>query len=550
MFDLTVNDAIKNAIQSAWQQNKNNLSQPNNPRFVEHSSTPIQRNGLNVKQLKLDQNSLAGTYVKDKWKDDHDVHSTTFDDLDTRLTLDYTVEVVGIPSNDSGQPLYIALHGGGGPEKPTKESVAEANKINDSAWKDMTTYYKGAIQSGVWVAARGVGDSWDMHFTGASYVLIERLVENMILFGVKDKSRDNPVAIDPNRVYLIGFSAGGDGVYRLAPRLAQRFAAVNMGGGHPGSVILGAEVPPPRTGTILRNLANTPICVQVGERDSEYAGRSRLVAQSAEDLAEVKKHYTKIFPDIKSPPIYFHNIFIHPTDTDPQRGPNESDKDFNEKQYSYRHNSWEQGNFNWSDSNKPRPKKAVIRNYAAWRKGWVDDMPKADRATKDLETNAIDWLNHHTRTATPQAIVWDLSRDEAKDQFDDKVFGGLSGNGAQNYWLDVSGKPAEDVGTLIEARIDHDTSTIYVTAAGTYLRILLRPEMVRDMSNVKVQIKIGDQPQTTLGPFKLGWNQAIINHTLARNDPELIFSSDIVMNLTSSGWLGTTSSPALVKAML
>ncbi|KAK6209370.1 hypothetical protein LQW54_006358 [Pestalotiopsis sp. IQ-011] len=376
-----------------------------------------------------------------------------------------------------------------------------------------------------------------MHFTGASYVLIERLVENMILFGAKDKSREKPVVIDPNRAYLIGFSAG----------------AVNMGGGHPGSVILGAEVqsPPPRTNTILRNLANTPICVQVDERNSEYAGRSQFVAQSAQDLDEVQAYYTRTFQCITSP-IYTHDTFIHPTDPDPQQKPNESDWEYNRTRIYHRHNAWEKTNFKRSDPNKPRPQQSVICNYAPWRKGWINGNPSAARETVERYTNAIDWLNLYKRTTSPQAIMWDMSRSRPgdNDQFDNKVFGGLSGNVAQNYWLDVSGKPAEDFGTLIEARIDYDTSTIHVTAAGKYMRILLRPEMVRDMSNVKVQIKIGDQPQTTLGPCKLGWNQAIINHILAKNDSGLIFSSDIVITLTSSGWLGTTSSPALLKAVL
>ena len=34
--------------------------------------------------------------------------------------------------------------------------------------------------------------------------------------------------VDPNRVYLLGYSAGGDGVYQLAPRMADRFAAASM----------------------------------------------------------------------------------------------------------------------------------------------------------------------------------------------------------------------------------------------------------------------------------------------------------------------------------
>ncbi|KAF3002768.1 hypothetical protein G7054_g10770 [Neopestalotiopsis clavispora] len=544
MFDAVV----AKAIDDAWQQNKKTLSHPSNPRYLEHTSPSIHRDGLTIdyKQLKLSQDSSAGTWVAENWNRDH-ANNSTSNTLESRLTLNYTTEIIGDPLADSrGRPLYIALHGGGGPTTTTPD----ATKGNDEQWESMANLYKGAITTGVWISARGVGDSWDMHFTGASFVLIERLIENMIIFGAPDKRTTSPVAIDPNRVYLIGFSAGGDGVFRLAPRLAQRFAAVNMGAGHPGPGCLGDEVmsskiadtgltPPPRTKTILRNLVNTPICLQVGEEDSEY-DRSRRVAQSAMDLDEMKTYYTtKVFQGT-TPMIYTHNVFIHPTDPVPPG------KDLGE----WRHNSWESVNFGWSDPNKARGQQPVISDYATWKTNWANGMPNLARGTVQRSTNAIDWLNQYTRKSWPQAIVWDLSQGGgANEQFDTKVFAGLSGNGAQNYWLDISGRTDTNVGALIEARIDYNTSTIHVTSAGDYLRILLRPEMVSNMSNVKVQIMIGGQSQT-LGPYKLGWNQAIINHTLARNDPNLIFSSDIVMTLVDKVWKGTTSSPALVKSML
>jgi len=99
----------------------------------------------------------------------------------------------------------------------------------------------------------------------ASYVLIERLIENNILFDAR-KDINNLSArmapVDPKRLYLIGFSAGGDAVYRLATRLAQRFGAVNMGGDHPDATIQEGldnirDDNPKRLESVLRNLANT-----------------------------------------------------------------------------------------------------------------------------------------------------------------------------------------------------------------------------------------------------------------------------------------------------
>jgi hypothetical protein len=76
--------------------------------------------------------------------------------------------------------------------------------------------------------------------------------------------------VDPNRVYLMGYSAGGDGVYQLAPRMADRFAAVAMMAGHPNeSQPLG-----------LRNL---PFALHVGALDDGY-GRNNIAAEWGDKL--------------------------------------------------------------------------------------------------------------------------------------------------------------------------------------------------------------------------------------------------------------------------
>jgi hypothetical protein len=63
--------------------------------------------------------------------------------------------------------------------------------------------------------------------------------------------------VDPNRVYLMGYSAGGDGVYQLAPRMADRWAAASMMAGHPNSAS-------------PYSLANTPFAIHVGGDDTAY----------------------------------------------------------------------------------------------------------------------------------------------------------------------------------------------------------------------------------------------------------------------------------------
>jgi poly(3-hydroxybutyrate) depolymerase len=47
--------------------------------------------------------------------------------------------------------------------------------------------------------------------------MYDRLIENMIIF--ED--------IDPNRVYFLGYSCGGDGVYQIAPRIVLAFIRIS-----------------------------------------------------------------------------------------------------------------------------------------------------------------------------------------------------------------------------------------------------------------------------------------------------------------------------------
>ena len=146
----------------------------------------------------------------------------------------FLMEKKGEPDENGRYPLYITLHGGG---EWTPED-------NDGQWYGMFGYYREAVQNGIYIACRGITDTWDLHFRPESYPLYDRLIQAMIRL----------YQADPNRVYLLGFSAGGDGVYQIIPRMTDRFAAANMSSGHPN-------------GISLRNLMNCPFSIQVGVRD-------------------------------------------------------------------------------------------------------------------------------------------------------------------------------------------------------------------------------------------------------------------------------------------
>ena len=134
-----------------------------------------------------------------------------------------------------GYSLFISLHGGG--NAPAQ--------LNDSQWENQKKLYHPA--NSVYLAPRAPYDDWDMWFKPD----LDRFYAELIQMCVANLN------VNPDKVYLIGYSAGGDGVWRMAPRMADTWAGASMMAGHPGDVS-------------LINLRNTPFMVWCGALDDAY----------------------------------------------------------------------------------------------------------------------------------------------------------------------------------------------------------------------------------------------------------------------------------------
>jgi len=138
----------------------------------------------------------------------------------------------------TGRSLFISMHGGGSAPAAT----------NDSQWRNQIALAADyAPKDAIWVAPRAPVDDWNMWFVDGIDALFERLIADMIVFE----------GIDPNKVYLTGYSAGGDGVYQLGPRMAERWAGAGMSAGHPNSAS-------------PLNLRNVPFAIHVGGNDTAF----------------------------------------------------------------------------------------------------------------------------------------------------------------------------------------------------------------------------------------------------------------------------------------
>ncbi len=165
-----------------------------------------------------------------------------------------------------GRSLWISMHGGGGaPEE-----------LNTQQWNNQKRLYKP--DEGVYLAPRAPTNTWNLWHQGHIDPMFDRLIENLIVF--ED--------VDPNRVYLMGYSAGGDGVYQLAPRMADRWAATAMMAGHPN------DARP-------ESLRNTAFTLHMGENDTPFK-RNEVAAQWKLRLNELRS---------EDPEGYDHWVEIH-----------------------------------------------------------------------------------------------------------------------------------------------------------------------------------------------------------------------------------------------
>jgi len=168
------------------------------------------------------------------------------------LKMKYSAQVFGEKPAD-GRSLWISMHGGG--NAPTS--------LNDSQWENQKRLYQPA--EGVYVCPRAPWDDWDMWFKNPIDKMFEELIQTMMLY----------YDVNPDKVYLMGYSAGGDGVWRMAPRMADHWAAASMMAGHPGDVS-------------LLGVRNLPFMLWCGGEDAAY-NRNKEVALRGVEMDSLQR---------------------------------------------------------------------------------------------------------------------------------------------------------------------------------------------------------------------------------------------------------------------
>lgn len=205
--------------------------------------------------------------------DDHaaNIRKTRAEELEKRVITDgelqmpFYYEVFG-DKPEGGRSLYISMHGGGN----------APSRVNDQQWENQKKLYRPA--EGVYLAPRAPTNTWNLWHEGHIDRMFDRLIEDLVV--LED--------VNPNRVYIMGYSAGGDGVFQLAPRMADRLAAAAMMAGHPNE-------------TVPLGLRNIGFTLHMGGNDGAY-NRNQVAAEWEKKLADLRA---------ADPEGYEHLVQIH-----------------------------------------------------------------------------------------------------------------------------------------------------------------------------------------------------------------------------------------------
>lgn len=308
-----------------------------------------------------------------------------------KTTMKVMTKVVGRAPED-GYPLFLIYHGGG--TDPTGE-------MNEGQWAGMADRYTTTNQAGIYCSIRSVSDDafgGQIFSTPISWPFYDRIIEDSIIY----------MNADPNKVYIVGYSAGGNGVYQIAPRITDRLASATMTAGHP-------------EGIDLTNLYNLPFFLQVGELDDAYS-RNTVTVEYSQKLDALAEKYGGG---------YEHYCFVHKNTPHGSVGDNAA------------------------------AAQAVVMDNDAWLEAQKNGTAYKGSYTAQT-THAADLMTEYRRDPLPTRVVWNAATTKSSNSMRTiNSFYWLSSNASKGM-IDASYDKASNTVTIHSCTLQRTTLTIYL----------------------------------------------------------------------------------------
>lgn len=191
------------------------------------------RPSLSRLQAEAERDSIVSQWKQDirkKYAEAWQSHEIKIDSL----TMPFWIKFFG-NKPAGGYSMYISLHGGGN----------APSWVNNQQYENQKVLY--TPENSLYFVPRAPYDDWDMWFKPRLDEFYEAIIDMGIALG----------DVNPDKIYIMGYSAGGDGVWRMATRMADQWAAASMMAGHPGNVS-------------TLSLRNTPFMIWCGALDAAY----------------------------------------------------------------------------------------------------------------------------------------------------------------------------------------------------------------------------------------------------------------------------------------
>ena len=458
--------------------------------------------------------------------------------------LMFTVDLCGkgVSLDTKRCPMWICLHGGG---------TTDSENNNDTNWTKARAGYFGHMVNKyaedhgpvIMVCPRGVSttergkntaawDDWNLHFRQESYVLMEQMIIQLLQ---TNTVIDAPYSVDPNRVYLWGFSAGGDGAFNIGARIPDRFAAVIANAGHPN-------------GAPFVNFANTGMILQVGERDVLKGANDRRISRAKVYLEEARAPLITLKqthdPDGRDN-LYRFECMVVQTEDAPESS----------KKGLYYHNSW-------SSRDTGTTLKVTAPKDGGAVEAWLAQQDLQDvEWLKKREQERIwtrkqgEWWNtsttinplilvnsdkhKYTRNPTPARVIWDLHSRPPRPEGSPKGW-----EKRMFYWLYVRQSPLDTVAEGLvklgpeDARLLTKTNQhlIHVARPNSHMGYLLKESMITGNQTITLRINTAG----TTKDFPLG-TLAVQSKIKAQTrelsgDPELEFAAMVYLTGSKDDW--------------